>query len=104
MRPTPITPLFRHTSKYGLELAMEVARFEAAHVPAIKQVIERERIDCDFILTRTFDTFLTDELATDMSAQYEELIAQGIPIELDPQHSTKDAQRVSEAWLLWLSC
>jgi hypothetical protein len=48
------------SAKYGLEAAVELAEFEKAHIPAIKEVVEKENIDCDLQITRAFDVLLTE--------------------------------------------
>lgn len=39
-----------------------MAKFEAEHISAVKKVVDDEGIDCDFVLTRCTDTFLTHDL------------------------------------------
>lgn len=46
---------------HGIEAGVEIAEFEAKHVWAVKKVVEEENIDCDFVLTRCVDVFLTDD-------------------------------------------
>lgn len=46
-------------SRYGEKGAAEIANFEHAHLAAFKELIEREDIKCDFILTRACDVQMT---------------------------------------------
>lgn len=46
---------------HGKEAADEVASFEARHLTEIGRLIKREKIDCDFVLTRTTDVCLYEE-------------------------------------------
>ncbi|KAG7896602.1 hypothetical protein KL905_005388 [Ogataea polymorpha] len=47
------------TKKFGEKGAAEIANFEFAHLAAMKELIERENIDCDFVLGRSCDVHLT---------------------------------------------
>jgi hypothetical protein len=40
---------------------LKIAEFEIAHVNAIKKVIEKGKIDCDFTLIRTIDVWCKTE-------------------------------------------
>lgn len=40
-----------------------MAEFEIAHVPAIKELVGKENIDCDFVLTRSIDVWSNQEAA-----------------------------------------
>lgn len=44
--------------KYGEKGAAEIINFEHEHVRAMKELIEKEKIDCDFVLTRACDVHL----------------------------------------------
>lgn len=46
----------------GIEAAEEVIAFQVAQITALKNVIEEERIQCDFLMTRSFDVFLDETL------------------------------------------
>lgn len=46
--------------RYGKEAAEEVASFEARHIKEIRDLVEKDKIDCDFVLTRAMDVCLYD--------------------------------------------
>ncbi|KIM93789.1 hypothetical protein OIDMADRAFT_149679 [Oidiodendron maius Zn] len=61
-----------NTERYGAKAAEEVAAFQPAHIYALKQVMEHEKINCDFILIRTLEV-LFDQAQTDsLDAIYHE--------------------------------
>ncbi|RDW72918.1 FAD dependent oxidoreductase superfamily protein-2 [Coleophoma cylindrospora] len=49
--------------QHGLEAAAEVALFEMAHVQAIKDLVEKEQIDCDLSIARANHVVLDKEYA-----------------------------------------
>lgn len=70
--------ILRYTKKYGAANAAAFARFEAANVLAVKELVERERIDCDFVLMRALDVYLDDAHAKSTFAAYQELRKIGV--------------------------
>ncbi|KZZ98069.1 FAD dependent oxidoreductase [Ascosphaera apis ARSEF 7405] len=95
MRPTPVMSIVEHYHEHGLEAALEIANFEADHLSAIHDVVRDENIDCDFTITRSFDTFLDEQTAKEMSDEYNSLISKGVKFRQDTQHSFKDAERIT---------
>lgn len=75
---------------------MDVARFEASQVHAVKKLVEEEKIDCDFVLTRACDVILDEGLAAETEAAFTEMAHSGVA-DLTDVHFTKrkDAERVS---------
>ncbi|KAL1863349.1 hypothetical protein Plec18167_008211 [Paecilomyces lecythidis] len=59
LKPSLYASMGNMSAKYGLEAAVELAEFEKAHLHSIKDLVEKENIDCDFQLTRAFDVFLS---------------------------------------------
>lgn len=60
-----------------------VAAFESSQVYAIKDLVEKEKIDCDLVITRAVDTFLDQAQADEAITEYKALVERGEP-------STKD--------------
>lgn len=58
-------------AKYGIPMAVEISKFEISHLQAIKDVIEKEEIDCEFTLTRSMDVFLEEEPALKCKMAYD---------------------------------
>lgn len=77
---------------------MDVARFEASQVHAVKQLVEEEKIDCDFVLTRACDVILDPGLAAETEAAFTEIANSGVA-NLTDVHFTKqkDAERVCKS-------
>ena len=65
-----------YIDRAGPSAAEEIARFEIAHLWAIKRLIETEGIDCDFRLTRSIDVWCNKEAATKAKAVYDWMVAQ----------------------------
>jgi len=49
--------------EYGAEVANELAKFHLKQIYAMKAIVEKEGIDCDFLITRTFDVFMDEQQA-----------------------------------------
>jgi hypothetical protein len=75
--------VINHAAKYGLEAATELAQFETAHVAALKQVIEKEHIDCNFHITRAVDAQLDENNCRAVKAGYDGLVTAGVSTVLD---------------------
>lgn len=85
-----------YIKKYGLEMAATISNFEIFHVQAIKDLVEKEQIDCDFTLGRSMDVFLDEAQAVKTKAAYDELKKSGLVSLKDVQYtSAKDAEIVS---------
>ena len=85
-----------YIEKYGLEAAAEISNHEVAHIQAIKKLIEKEHIDCDFTLTRTFDVFLDEEFASKSKEAYDIMVKKGVTSVQDAHFTpAKYAERVS---------
>lgn len=48
----------RAAERWGVDTAKELLRYRLAHIDALKEVVEEETLDCDFLLTRSFDIFM----------------------------------------------
>lgn len=88
LKPDPYNGVATLAAEHGFKAAAEVAAFEASHVPALKDFIEKEGIDCDFVVTRAMDVQLSDEHCQRLKAGYDKLVAAG-------NESTKNAFFVS---------
>lgn len=66
------------TKKFGAESAKELALFMAEHVYAMKEVAEKEKLDCDFVLTRRVEAFLHQPHADHLKGVYERQLEEGL--------------------------
>ncbi|KAF7197943.1 Gamma-glutamylputrescine oxidoreductase [Pseudocercospora fuligena] len=64
--------------KYGRDAAEEVSSFEQRHVKAIKELVEKENIDCDFVVTRATDVCLYEDIRKELKSGLEALTAANI--------------------------
>lgn len=67
-----------YIEKYGYEAAAEISKFEIAHLQAIRDLVQKEQIDCDLTLTRSYDVFLDEEYAKTSKEAYDKMISSGI--------------------------
>lgn len=54
--------------KHGAEAVAEIAIFEMAHVKAIKDLVEKEQIDCDLVLTRALHVTRDEDMAAGLES------------------------------------
>lgn len=70
--------LYGHIPTYiergGVQAGAEVAEFEIAHIKALKKIVEEEKIDCDFSLSRTIDVWCNEESAKKAKAVYDQMV------------------------------
>lgn len=66
--------------RHGLDAARELALFEVSHIKAIKDVIEREQIDCDLVMTRNMNIWQDADRGNRVRKIIEDLKAQGLEI------------------------
>ncbi|KAI7969800.1 hypothetical protein EIK77_006748 [Talaromyces pinophilus] len=78
MKPDVYYQVPKYIKKYGVKAAVDVARFEASQVQAFKALVEKEKIDCDFVLTRACDATLDPDLARDTHHAFTELQKSGV--------------------------
>ncbi|KAI1380274.1 FAD dependent oxidoreductase [Hypoxylon crocopeplum] len=69
----------KYIRMYGREAAASIATFEASQVNVIKALVEKEKIDCDFNLTRAYDVIMDAELAVSCKKEFDQLVADGFP-------------------------
>ena len=63
---------------YGADAAKELALFKANQVFAMKEVAQKEKLDCDLVLTRVCETYLSQSEADEMAASYKSLLKDGL--------------------------
>jgi glycine/D-amino acid oxidase-like deaminating enzyme len=82
-------------AEYGVDAAAEVAAFEAKHVSFLKEFIEKEKIDCDYSVTKAIDVQLDDDHTKRLKAGYEKLIKEGCaPTTAAKYIGTNEAEKV----------
>lgn len=78
MRPDLYGHIPTYIDRFGVEIAAELAEFEIAHVQAIKEVVEKEKIDCDWTMTRTTDVWCNQDAADKAKIVYDKMVAHGL--------------------------
>ena len=95
MKPDVYFNIPKYIKKYGVHAAVEFANFEAAHVTAVKELVEKEKIDCEFTLTRACDVTLDEGLARETEEAFAALKKSGVANLKDVHYTPrKDAERV----------
>jgi glycine/D-amino acid oxidase-like deaminating enzyme len=90
IKPDTYYNLPKYTQLFGAEVAASIARYEASQLSAVKDLVEKEGIDCDFHLTRATDVFLDTQAAKDAEAAFRQLQAEGA-VNLQDVHFINDA-------------
>lgn len=83
LKPDPYNRPASLAVTHGASVAAECAAFEAATLSAVKAVVEEEKIDCDFVLTRAVDALMTDAIHDRMKAGADLLRAAGVDVMKD---------------------
>ncbi|KAL4794091.1 FAD dependent oxidoreductase [Aspergillus venezuelensis] len=82
--------------KYGVEAAAELAAFECAHIPAIEEVVQREKIACDLHISQAHDVQLDEAHTTKLENGYRSMMEQGSePTKYAAYKTGKEAEMIS---------
>jgi hypothetical protein len=73
---------------FGNEMATKIATYESSQVLAVKDLVEKEKIDCEFHLTRAVDACLNQEHADKSKNEFDRLLAKGEPTTRDVHCAT----------------
>ncbi|CEL01295.1 hypothetical protein ASPCAL00883 [Aspergillus calidoustus] len=77
LKPDSYNRIATLAEEYGIEAATEVAEFEARHVNAIRDLVEKEGIDCDLGVTEAVDVQFSETHARKLKDGYDRLVAAG---------------------------
>ena len=90
------TYIDRVTKENGAEGAKELFLFQQDQVYAMKHVAEKEKLDCDAVLTRCFEVTLSQFQADETARAYEQLLEAGLDFIEDVDfNEPKHAETVS---------
>lgn len=96
IKPDTYYSTSKYERLYGAEQASALQKFESAQVLAVKQLVEREGLDCDFHLTRAVDVYMDADHAAQTHEAYRRLLSNGRYDLRDVAYTDKkDAERVS---------
>ncbi|KAL3443965.1 FAD dependent oxidoreductase-domain-containing protein [Aspergillus insuetus] len=77
LKPDSYNRIATLAEEYGIEAATEVAEFEARHVDVIRDLVEKENIDCDLGVTEAIDVQFSKSHARKLKDGYDRLVAAG---------------------------
>ena len=98
LRPDLYSATSMHTERYGIGPAVEVVRFEIAHLKILEELVRKEKIDCDLTFSRSYDIYLDADQLADAKKFYDFLVEQGLDFMEDVKYlSQEEAQGVSRS-------
>lgn len=97
LRPDMYGHILEYCNRRGADVGRSVAEFEIANMWAIKKVIEDERLDCDFALSRAVDAWCNEQSAQRAKKTYDKLVGLGFEYMKDVffTNDPKQAEAVS---------
>ncbi|CAG9993032.1 unnamed protein product [Clonostachys byssicola] len=78
IKPDPYWHASHLVEQHGFEAAMELAQFETDNLNAVKAYVEKERIDCDLIVTRSCDVHFSHQRHDKAKAALSKFQAAGV--------------------------
>ena len=78
LRPDMYGQMHKLLKNGGIEKGIEVVEFEVAHLHALKDLIEKEKIDCDFTLTRSIDVWCNEKAAIRAKDIHDTLLSRNV--------------------------
>lgn len=98
LRPDLYSATSTYTERYGIGPAVEVVRFEIAHMKILEELVRKEKIDCDLTFSRSYDIYLDADQLADAKKFYDFLVEQGLDFMEDVKYlSQEEAQGVSRS-------
>ncbi|PGH15173.1 hypothetical protein AJ79_02538 [Helicocarpus griseus UAMH5409] len=88
IKPDPYYHAGQLAEEHGLISGRELAEFEGANLDAVKEYVEREKVDCDLIITRACDVHFSSDQDKQAKSRLRKLRKAGIKV-------VKDASEVS---------
>ena len=105
LKPDPLLRAAAVLDTHGQAAAEHVASFEQRQVDAVKELVERENIDCDFEETRVIDVCTYPEGRDKMRATIDKITKANVSTaKMISFFAGKEAEEVRLAWQQKLSC
>lgn len=79
-----------YIKRHGIKMTEQLNKFVNAQIYAFKHVVEKEKLDCEFELRRSYDTYLDETEARDFGALFSKSVANG-------EEWTREMQLIDEA-------
>ncbi|KAJ5753468.1 uncharacterized protein N7511_007621 [Penicillium nucicola] len=94
LRPDIYSATATNTERYGLEAAVEIVRFELAHMKEIEDLVRLENIDCELTFTRSLNIYLDEDQLKKAKTFYDSLLERGLDFMDDVKYlSQSEAQK-----------
>ncbi|KAL2802184.1 FAD dependent oxidoreductase-domain-containing protein [Aspergillus granulosus] len=77
LKPDSYNRIATLAEEHGIEAATEVAEFEARHVDVIRDLVEKEKVDCELGITEAVDVQFSESHARKLKDGYDRLVAAG---------------------------
>jgi hypothetical protein len=101
LKPDPYNRPANLLATYGIGAAAEAAEFEAKNLAAVKNAIEKEGVDCDFVYTRAVDALMSDDILNKIKSGVDALRQKGVSVMQDVYFAQgAEAEQVSNIRLL----
>ncbi|KAF2089926.1 FAD dependent oxidoreductase [Saccharata proteae CBS 121410] len=94
LKPDVYFQVPKYSKMFGKDAATEIALFESSQVYAVKDLVEKEKIDCEFTLTRAVDVCLDEEHAAKCKKEFDELVARKAPSVRDVYYAQGKAAEI----------
>lgn len=105
LKPDPYNRAAGALKTHGKEAAEEVASFEARQVKEVQKLVERENIDCDFVVTRATDVCMYEGARKDLKQGLDALTEANVSTASEVHYSdARTAQGVSYSIFLFVTC
>ncbi|KAM0415781.1 hypothetical protein ACHAPT_013242 [Fusarium lateritium] len=96
IKPDTYSDIPKFAKLFGIQTAAHLAEFEASHVGAVKNLVEKEGLDCDFHMTRALDVYLDPMHAKKVEDTYRKIVEDEIVNLSDVTFTPKEhAERIS---------
>lgn len=97
LKPDAYYSAIKYEQMFGTALAEDMTTFENQQVWDVKELVEKEKIDCDFQLTRAIDVFTDKEFAESTMKKFNEMKSRGFkfPKGLHLISDPKSAEQIS---------
>lgn len=78
MKPDSYNAISDLAGRFGVEAAAEVAEYETANMRAVKDHIDTEKVDCDFVMTRAIDVQFDKQHQRNLMKAHQMLASSGV--------------------------
>lgn len=100
LKPDPFSRAGNVIGKHGKKAAEEVSAFEVRHIKEIGDLVKRENIGCDFVVTRVSDVCLYEKARDDLKAKLDRLAEEGLSVVDDVFYSSENIAEGVSALIL----